>query len=756
LNFASDISVDSGIMSRQIDYILAKTVNAFNLFQSEIDKESNSLDRVNSKVKILQLYSKSNSEDLYYLGDSFENLENVDTSAKYSLPIASATEGYLTLPVITGSVWPIQSATIVQKGVNNTVLSNGTAGNFHMAIKKNADSNVVTADNYKYIFEEQVVNNLSLIYDDSNPSTYFEYEKLNATNYLGQDFDYEYQYLNSINNQNSFVYWNNADDSPLKLTLVIERVDPSLISANSITIVPFLGYDNVGVSTVKISSMLLEYVENGNSTTEEIITNPIVIGSTIVPVGVDNSANYYYKKAIIKFAQRNLRKATITFIQENAQDISIKHAYWNVERVVGKFDFNNSRDNIEFNLARGSLSPDGIWRRNARFNPALIVSRNNLTNVRGIDQVKGALMPRATNPETINSTSNVRTVSLNADTNLSYDYYVMKVRDIKNNKDVYIDFLRSLNSEEFEYEKTLKPANKTLFVDWWPASTEIVGYEILNGTGENVPKKFYTGTDGDPNDPKWEALMLPYATDPGYIAPAEAPPVPDAIADWWKLKFKLTGVEKLTTFLGQNVPAYYLGEAYNLLSSQVSSTKVSKTASAKAHYNITVSKKYEILTNGEIKNGTKLNIKRWSIGLRDITVNSEIYQTGAEIISKPYNFPYPVEYLMLYSDYSIPANYSLTSDENDVEPILYYISINDGADWLPISAAENPFNSQIPEIYAFNQNISSELRLPGVAYLNSDKPVNSFRVRVVLRKPYNNNGTPLINYYQLAAKVKRV
>ncbi len=54
-------------MSRQIDFLLAKTVNTFNLFQSEIDKETNSIDRINSKIKVLQLYSKSTSEDIYYL-----------------------------------------------------------------------------------------------------------------------------------------------------------------------------------------------------------------------------------------------------------------------------------------------------------------------------------------------------------------------------------------------------------------------------------------------------------------------------------------------------------------------------------------------------------------------------------------------------------------------------------------------------------------------------------------------------------------
>jgi len=109
---------------------------------------------------------------------------------------------------------------------------------------------------------------------------------------------------------------------------------------------------------------------------------------------------------------------------------------------------------------------------------------------------------------------------------------------------------------------------------------------------------------------------------------------------------------------------------------------------------------------------------------------------------------------MLYSDYSVPIDYKNNPD-NDIEPISYYISIDDAATWLPISPVENPFNSEVPEIYAFNQNVSSELRLPGVAYLDPQNSVNSIRVRIVFKKPYNVNGTPLVNYYQLAAKVKR-
>jgi len=672
------------------------------------------------------------------------------------LPLSSVVDGHLSLPVVTGSVWPVQAITIKQKDGNGNILSNGTAGNYHMATRDeiNSGENATNPDSYKYIFEKQIVNNLQLIYMDSNPNTYFEYEKLKVSNLNGEDYDYEFQYLNSINNQNSYVPWNNATDDPLKLTLEIERLDTSPLSANSINILPFFGYDENGISSLKVTSIVLESVENGSTVTEEILASPIVIGSTIVPSGVENSSSYFYKKGVIKFSQRNLIKATVTFVQENPVGITIKHAYWNVSKVVGHFDFANNKDYFAINQIGYVPVPSGVWVQGARFNPSLIATKNQLSNINGLDTAKNLLIPTVTNPELVNSSTASRVIKFSGDTSLSYDYYVMKAFDKKKQKYVYVDELDSLNAEEYLYEKTLVPQNKTIFVDWWPASYKIIGFDSKEETQYGAPKKFFTGEYGDPDASKWEALMAPYASDPNYIPPQGTEEVPEAIFQWWKLKFKLNGTEKLTSYLGTSTPAYYLGELYTISSSQVSSEKISKQAVAKANYNVSVLKNYEVLTDGQLYKGKNLEVKRWAIGIRDISIDSEVYQNSSEMISKPFNFPYPVEYAMLYSDYSVPIDYKNNPD-NDIEPISYYISIDDAATWLPISPVENPFNSEVPEIYAFNQNVSSELRLPGVAYLDPQNSVNSIRVRIVFKKPYNVNGTPLVNYYQLAAKVKR-
>lgn len=726
----------------------------FSLFTSEISKESNSLEKINSKLKILQLYSKGSSEDIYYLGDSFENMENVDLTQKYNFSIGSTIDGYLTLPVISGAQWTIGSVSIKSKDNNGNILSNGTSGNFHMAIRKNVSDNPNSnnQEDYKFIFEERIVNNLNNIYLDSNPETYFEFEKLKVSNLLGPNYDFEFQYLDRINNRNSFINWNQADNTPLKLVIEMTKGDSLSSPANSISIQPFFGYDNNVSVNLKITSVVLESSDSNGQKIEEIISKPIIVGTSVVPTDVQNSAYYFYKKAVIKFAERNLLKATVTFEQNQSSPITIKHAYWKIANIYSSFDFNNSSEEYAYRQSLTKTAPPGVWAKNSRFSPNIIFSRNQLSNISGVDSTISSLVPPITNPEIVGSSSrSSRNVNISGDTQISYGYYLMKVFDKKQNKYIYIDFLKTLNTTEYEYEKTLVPPNKEIFEDWWPASFKIQGYEK---EGDEQPKRFFTGSKTiDPNDSKWATLTLPYATNPDYVPPSGTEKIPEAVFDWWMMKYKLIGVTKLPSYLNEDKPAYYLGELYTNTASQIESEYVEKTAAVKAKYNLTLNKEYEILSNGQKIDDKSIEARRWFIGLRDISVSSEAYQNQCEIISKPYNFLQPIEYLMLYSDYSIPI---IDSRNEDYHPISYYVSIDDGASWLPISPAEDPFSFQIPEIYCFNSSILSENRIPGVAYLSSPKKVNSVRVKIVLKKPYNTNGTPKVNYYQLAVKVLRV
>jgi hypothetical protein len=755
--YATDISADSAIVAKQIDYLSSKTISTFNLFSSEIEKESNFLERINSKIKVLQLYSKSSSEDIYYYGDSFDNFDNIDTSAKYDLPLASTVDGFLSLPIVDSSVWAIDSLDILDKDENGNKLSNGFLGNSHMAIQDTATTTEVltnTASSYKYIFEGgKSLNNVAYAYRDKNPDTYFEYEKLKVTNSRGASQDYEFQYKNKINNQNLIYQWNNSDDTPLKLVLQISKRGSA--PANSISITPFFGYDEINITPIKITSIMVETIDPSFEPKEEILSSPITVGPTAIPTSVTDSNNFFFKKAVIKFAERNVSKVTVTIEQSSSAGVNIKHAYWTVASVNANYEF-SATDYVSFG-ADSKPVPEGIWSSSSRFNPSLIYNRSTISSITGVESSLDRLIPSISNPTEITGGSDLsRRVTISGVQDVPVTYYVMKAFDKKKNKYVYVEGLKPFSTlAEYDNELRQVPLGSTPLINWWPATNEILGYDTPANAGSfGAAKAFYSSTNI--NDPKYDAILRPFFVNPNYIPATPGYGVAPDVYEWWALKYKLTGVEKNSGFKGTATPSYFLGERYNLTEAEIIPEQSQKITKPKVRYNINLNKNYEIIRDGASINDQTVAAKRWSIGLRDISVGNELYNTSAEIISKPFNFPYPVEYLMLYSDYTIPIAEMANEFSEQTEFISYYISV-EGKDgpWLPISPVENPFNSNVPEIYSFSKNVSSELRIPGIAYIDTTSEINSVRVRIKIRKPNVLNGTPLINYYQLAAKVKR-
>jgi len=167
--FFSEYAQDVSILSKQIDYLNAKTINIFNLFSKEIEGEKRYSERIASKCKILQMYSRSPSDDLVYIGDSFENDDLIDYTkiTKGSNPLIR--NGAASLAIESSKRWTINSIEVVS--------GNGFIGNSHQVLKANNDENT---SEYKYVFENnKTLNNLRSI-NDNNPLTYFEYESLNV------------------------------------------------------------------------------------------------------------------------------------------------------------------------------------------------------------------------------------------------------------------------------------------------------------------------------------------------------------------------------------------------------------------------------------------------------------------------------------------------------------------------------------------------------------------------------------------------
>ena len=766
IKFSADISADSSVIAKQIDYLSAKTVSSYNLFNSEVEKESSSLERINSKIKILQLYSKSSSDDVYYYGDSFDNSQNIDTTQTYRLPLAVTVDGFLSLPVATGVRWSPEAAYIKDRDSNGNVLSNGFVGNSHSVYLTTPPQSTQlpsTHSEYKYFFENNSVFDIRTALRVNSPITYFEYEKLNVSNLNGSDFDYEFKYKNTINNQNTLVSWNNADNSPLKMAVVLEKNNP--YQANSVTITPFFGYDQNSVSTIKVTKVEVESLQSSQPSIENILRSPIYIGSSVVPTDFSNIESYFFQKAVIKFAERRVKRITIHFEQAASFPATIKHVHWNVSNVRQNYSFSIAegvkliRNNLP--LDQVSARSRSVWAHNARFNPNLILTDPLLSNITGLDNsVTELISPLSNTVYTKINTISSRNVSISGKKDVTFDYYVMKALDKRTNTYVYINSpetnsfgigLQTMTTEALRNELRAKPEGSTPYSNWWPATLRLSGDPQV---GDNTIR-FVSNTDI--NSATYDPVLRPYATTPNYspATPLSYYGITEEIFEWWKLKYRLTGVEKLNKTDPPATPSYFLGGNYNLTESQVIAEKMQMTLKPELIYNISLNKSYEILRDGELYNNQRLQVKRWSMGVRDISIENEIYQNSAEIISKSFNFPYPIEYLMLYSDYSLPVNSQEDIFDENIQPILYYISINDGVTWLPISPVEDPFNQSIPEIYAFNQKTSTDTRIPGVAYVETEGEVNSVRVKIQLRRPSTSNITPLVNYYELAARVKR-
>jgi len=86
-NFIQSVSDDLNIIAKQLDYQTGMFVSTFNLFNAEVEKETRFTNRIKSKINILNTYTNSPGEDLFYFGDSFDNLDFVDLANSRNLPL---------------------------------------------------------------------------------------------------------------------------------------------------------------------------------------------------------------------------------------------------------------------------------------------------------------------------------------------------------------------------------------------------------------------------------------------------------------------------------------------------------------------------------------------------------------------------------------------------------------------------------------------------------------------------------------------
>lgn len=132
---------------------------------------------------------------------------------------------------------------------------------------------------------------------------------------------------------------------------------------------------------------------------------------------------------------------------------------------------------------------------------------------------------------------------------------------------------------------------------------------------------------------------------------------------------------------------------------------------------------------------------RYMIGITSVTISNKQYKEEGEFISDDYIFDSEIKEIQLFAEEDI---------KND-EKIKYYITFNDGIDWVEIFPRERAYegvcnikiNSDIP-IYERDEKESM--------YIDRLLSTKNFRLKIVLKRGVNINSTPIVYGYKLKVK----
>lgn len=664
---------------KQLDYLSAGVMDSFNLFTGEVEQENKFLERIRSKVKILQIYSNSPANDIYYFGNSFESTDYVDFSkTEDRTELAVFENGRAILPISNIKPW-ISTQVIINSE------SNGFSGNNHAVyLDDDVDST------YRYYFKDNPTSRLKENVRDKNPLTIFEYEQIHISQEQKNEkgaLDYEFKYSNnsSLNQSTEYIDWstfpnNGADDLILSMTL--QSQNPS--NANFVEVIPYFGNDEMLTRDVIIDSVeVTDYLDN----VENIIKNPITISSSFIPTSASNIDSFFYKKANLKFSERKVKSIKIIFRQKNISNIKLKHVYFSPDSAANnpyknqlRFDSNSPSIPEELNF------PEIPWNKPVSFSVTQIVPAVSQPNIFKSDVAN-------TNYVDVNLQRNIPTIT-------------GKCVKVKASDGSFVRITRRF------------------FTEFDVVTKDLINYNSISNTStEYQASTYFTGLSPTSDQSNRESAFIARL--------GQSDSILTDIVNW--LNDPTNKQARRTKFNLDLLESAVIEESVNSIDTVIQNKS----------YKVPVVRQYEIY-----------DAQRKAICLRDITVGYEEYDSRAVVVSRKYDVPSDIEFLTLSSEVDFFGN----TLQNLSDYLEYYISVNDGRDWIRIETIQNPFSGN-PEVIAFNQNIEKRFQLPGVEYYNYPvvpSSVRSFRVKIVLKKPINENVTPAVYSYNVGVKVRQI
>lgn len=119
----------------------------------------------------------------------------------------------------------------------------------------------------------------------------------------------------------------------------------------------------------------------------------------------------------------------------------------------------------------------------------------------------------------------------------------------------------------------------------------------------------------------------------------------------------------------------------------------------------------------------KIEALRYAIGIRDIIIKEASYETEGELVTKPHYYDEPVERITIETD-AVMEQDAKKQGAN----VFYFVSVDDGAEWLPIAPINSNQDKSIPRMYRVGQT-KEDTDMPVV---ETKAPVYSLRFKVVM------------------------
>ena len=487
-----------------------------------------------------------------------------------------------------------------------------------------------------------------------------------------------------------------------------------------------------------------------NKTTDLFSNESVYIGSDISAPSLSLKNRYFYNKGVFKFEKIKANKIYITFEQSEFKEVTIKHAYWTPYE---------TRD----------LATQGAvkWMGQDRFTASAIVSDANNYRSESVSWDKTVVVPFIGKPtEKKSSTTNIVRVNVRYfeltnrlinTINFIKDatpYYYRQLKYIQGGGSFRV-FVSSKTAAEKYTDQTT--ANSVL-------NTILQENAVDNKTG---PLAIIVPADQDieeyVNSIKKKITSVSAASNTATITCQQAHGL--EVNDYVYVntssdldimtrgKYKVSAINGLSFSVAISTGALALSQLANSFFIKVvnfpTATNLTRetsqdTADAQKNKDLFLRRNFEYL-----------KADRAAIGIRDIFVGYESYADVCEIVSKPYKIYGKLELLSLQVEDHSPVEVDSSGEIIGTSRIDYYISVDNGSKWIQISPMEKNF-AGIPEVLAFNQNLSATTNLSQIAYFNSPEvpqEINSVVFKAVMKKDRVVNSTPIIYSYKIGMKV---